>query len=106
MSYATTTKHRGIVVHGVVMRGGTVRIHSVWIRYDSDEPVVSEARMEITIDEDVFLCEIVSDSQGSRLVVRTGLRSLCMISIECRYCNPLAASASFGGFRILPSRKK
>jgi hypothetical protein len=72
--------------------------NDVWIRYDSDDPVVSEARMEITVDEDVCLREIVSDGQENRLVVRTGLRSLCTIPIECRYSNPLAASASFGGF--------
>jgi hypothetical protein len=54
--------------------------------------------MEITVDEDVCLREIVSDGQENRLVVRTGLRSLCTIPIECRYSNPLAASASFGGF--------
>ena len=30
-----------------------------------------------------------------RLIECTGLRPLCIISIECRYCNPLATSASF-----------
>jgi len=51
--------------------------------------------VEIAVDEDVCLRRIVSDGQWKPLVARTGLRSLCMISIKCRYCNPLAASASF-----------
>ena len=37
----------------------TARIHGVRIRYDSDESIVSEPRVEITVDEDVCLgnCE-------------------------------------------------
>ena len=77
------------------------RVHSVWIRYDSDKPVVCEASVEIAVDEDVCLRGIVIDSQRKCVIVLTGLRSLCMISIECRYCNPLAASASFGVFQDL-----
>ena len=55
--------------------------------------------MEIAVDEDVCLCGNVSDSEGKQVVARTGLRSLCTISIECRYCNPLAASANFEVFQ-------
>jgi len=53
--------------------------------------------MEIVVNEDIRLYGIVSGSQKKWLVTRTGLRSLCMISIECKYCRPLAASASFRG---------
>jgi len=49
----------------------------------------------------MFVCRIVSDSQWERLVARMGLRSLCIISIGCRYSNPLAASASFRAFQEL-----
>jgi hypothetical protein len=44
---------------------------------------------------------IISDGQWKRLVAHTGLRSLWTISIECRYCNPLAASASFRNVSVI-----
>ena len=53
--------------------------------------------MEIVVNEDIRLCVIVSGDQKKRPVARTGLRSLCMIFIECKYCNPLADPASFKG---------
>jgi len=51
--------------------------------------------MEIVVNEDIRLCEIISGSQKGWLVARTGLRSPCMIPIECKYPSPPAASASF-----------
>ena len=51
--------------------------------------------MEIAVDENVCLYVIISGSSEEMIAARTGLRSLCMMSIECRYCNPFAASASF-----------
>ena len=48
----------------------------------------------------IFVCRIVSDSQRKGVVARTGLRSPCMISIACRYSNPLAALASLRCFRV------
>lgn len=72
-------------------------VDSVRIRDDRDEPVVCEASMGAAVDDDVCLCGIISEGQPEPLVARTGLRSLWMMSIECRYCNPLAASASLRG---------
>ena len=46
-------------------------------------------------DENIRLCRIVSDSLWKWSVALTGLRSACIISIECKYHNPFAASASF-----------
>ena len=36
-------------------RSRAAKIYCVWVRYDGDESVVSEAGMEIAIDEDVCL---------------------------------------------------
>ena len=55
--------------------------------------------MEIAVDYDVCLRRTISDNESKRVAARTGLRSPCMISIECRYCNPLAVSASFRIFQ-------
>ena len=56
--------------------------------------------MEIAVDQNVCLRRIISDGQWKRSVAHTGLRSLWTISIECRYRNPLAASASFGSVSV------
>ena len=47
------------------------------------------------INENICLYGVISGSRWKQLVTRTGLRSLCMISIVWRYCSPLATSASF-----------
>jgi len=39
-------------------------------------------------------------------MARTGLRLLCIMSIECRYCSPLATSASFGYVLRLVDREE
>jgi len=63
------------------------------------EPIVSEARMAITVDDDVFLCGAFSgERRDIWLGTLTGLRWLWTIRMEWRYCNPWAASASFGVF--------
>ena len=51
--------------------------------------------MEIAINKDIFLRGIVSHSRCKFFMTRTGLRLLCIMSIECRYCSPLATPASF-----------
>ena len=77
------------ITHGVESLPSGI-VYRVWIRHDGNGSIVCKARMEIAVNEDVCLCRNVSDSQRKPVVARTGLRPLCMISIECRYCNPLA----------------
>ena len=79
----------------------TVEIHNAWIRHDGKVSVICEARMEIAVDEDVYLYGNVSDSERKQVVAHTGMRLLCTISTECRYCNPLTTSASFRIIRDL-----
>ena len=78
-------------------RGRATGVDIARIRDDRDEPIVSEASVEVAVDDDVCLCGTVNEHRRKLLVARTGLRSLWIMSIECRYCNPLAASASFWG---------
>ena len=61
------------------------------------EPIVSEARMTVVVDEDVLLCDVFTgERMYSWLHILTGLRWLWTIRIEWRYCNPRETSASFG----------